>query len=195
MKRTRLLLIVVTQLWLLLAPSASNAIPVVSVQPASVNPAVGDSFALSIAVSGAVDLYAFQFDLAFDPALVAAASVSEGAFLMSAGPTFFVPGTIDNLAGVITLTANSLTGPIAGANGDGVLVELAFDALVAGATSIVIQNLVLLDSTLADIAFTARNGSVVVGPVSVPEPAAWTLLLVGAALGRLRTKRRSTMHR
>ena len=185
MTTRRILLAALAQLWLLLAPATSVADPLLSIQPTTVHANVGDAVALSIAVSGAVDLYSFQFDLAFDPAVVATTAVTEGAFLMSAGPTFFVSGVIDNTLGLISFTAASLIGPIAGANGDGVLVELLFDALALGGSSVVLQNVILLDSLLADIPFDTRDGTIVIGVTAVPEPAAWTLMLLAAALGVL----------
>ncbi len=67
------------------------------------------------------DLYAFQFDLAFDPTILELQSISEGTFLPGAGSTNFFPGTIDNTGGTATATADSLVGAIPGASGSGTL--------------------------------------------------------------------------
>ncbi|HEV3199328.1 MAG TPA: cohesin domain-containing protein, partial [Bryobacteraceae bacterium] len=58
--------------------------------------AVGDIFTVNVNIAGITDLYGFQFDLSFDPAILAAASSTEGPFLPTGGATFFIPGTIDN---------------------------------------------------------------------------------------------------
>src|SRR5690349_16751681 len=78
---------------------------VVSIQPPATNQASGDTFTVDVNVSGVADLYAFQFDLTFDPTLLFAVLVTEGGFLPGGGTTFFIPGTIDNVGGDITATA------------------------------------------------------------------------------------------
>ena len=183
MNARRFLLAGVVQLWLLLASTSSLAIPLISVQPAASNPNVGDSFALSIMISDAADVYAFQFDLSFSAGVIAATGITEGAFLASAGPTFFLAGIIDNTTGSITFTAGSLLGAVAGANGTGSLADLTFDALVAGMASITLQNVILLNAALGDIPFALRNASIVVGSTGVPEPPTSALILLAAILG------------
>jgi hypothetical protein len=78
---------------------------------------------------------------------------------------------------------------VAGANGTGSLVDLTFDALSAGATSIELHNIVLLDSSLEDIAFEFRNGAIVVGSTGVPEPPTSALILLAAMLAGLARRR------
>jgi general secretion pathway protein D len=74
--------------------------------PSSV--AVGDIFTVNADIASITDLYAFQFDLSFDPAVLAATSSTEGPFLPSGGATFFIPGAIDNLNGMVTATVDTL---------------------------------------------------------------------------------------
>jgi len=125
-----------------------------------------------------VDLYAFQFDLIFNPSVLEAVSVTEGSFLRHQGPTVFVPGTISNSAGRISLTAGSLIGPIAGASGDGPLAGITFTALANGTSNIRIGNPVLLDSTLAPVTASLEAGVVQVG---IPEPSTFYILWGGLA--------------
>jgi hypothetical protein len=48
---------------------------------------------VDVNISGVTDLYDFQFDLSFNPAVIQATSVLEGKFLLSGGgTTFFLPG-------------------------------------------------------------------------------------------------------
>src|SRR5580693_6858462 len=70
--------------------STSMSADVMSVVGPVTNPNVGDTFEVEVDVTGITDLYAFQFDLTFDPTLLSAVSVTEGAFLPSGGTTFFI---------------------------------------------------------------------------------------------------------
>ena len=146
------------------------------------DPKIGDTFEVDVDVSGIADLYAFQFDLTFDPTLLAADSVTEGAFLPGGGTTFFVPGTIDNTGGDISANADTLIAAIPGVTGDGTLVKFEFTALAAGTSAISFANEILLDSSLNDTTAdsTFQNGSVTVSDAStVPEPKTLTFLCVG----------------
>jgi hypothetical protein len=147
------------------------------------NPNIGDSFNIDVDVADITDLYAFQFDLTFDPALLSAVSVTEGAFLPGGGPTFLIPGAIDNIGGNVTATADSLIGSIPGVTGSGTLAVFQFTALAPGTSPLSFANEILLDSSLNDITAdtTFQNGSVTInGASSVPEPRSFALL--GASL-------------
>jgi hypothetical protein len=150
------------------------------------NPAVGDTFAVDVDVTGITDLYAFQFDLSFDPTLLSAVSVVEGGFLPSGGATFFIPGSIDSVGGTVAATADTLIGAIPGVTGDGTLAEFEFTALAPGTSALSFANEILLDSSLNDITAntTFQNGSVTIGSVSsVPEPNTLVLLCTVFILG------------
>jgi hypothetical protein len=128
------------------------------------------------------DLYAFQFDVLFRSANVSATSEIEGSFLPSGGTTFFIPGTIDNVGGSVTATADSLIGSIPGVNGSGTLAILDFKGLAPGTVSIDLTNVFLLDPSFNSIAFTTQNASVTVqgSGGTAPEPS--SLLLFGTSL-------------
>ena len=100
------------------------AAPVVSLSPNPASVILGTAFTLDVSVTGVSDLYAFQFDLGFDPSVLAATGISEGAFLGTGGATFFIPGGIDNGAGSISSTANTLLTAIGGVSGGGVLARI-----------------------------------------------------------------------
>ena len=173
--------------------SGASASTVVSAPTASGGPG---QFSIAISVSGAADVYAYQFDLGFDPSLLSAVSVSEGSFLSPAGATFFVPGTIDNTAGVVSFVADTLLTATPGANGAGELAEITFTALRNGVSALSLSNIVLLDSSLSTIATTASDGAVTVtaGVASVPEPSSGALLALALSFVVLRrvSRRRST---
>lgn len=151
----------------------------------------GQTFAVAINISGAADLYAFQFDLGFDPLVLAAITVEQGSLLPTGGATFFAPGAIDNINGSITSTADSLLGVIAGVTGSGSLATVHFQAAGSGSTQLSISNLVFLDSALNDVAVEAGAGVVNV----VPEPStvllmpAGFIVLFAAAVKRVRDQK------
>ena len=166
----------------------SSAAPILSIEPPSLLVERGDSFSLDVRISGVTDLFAFQFDLAFDPLILSAGSINEGSFLPSQGVTAFIAGTIDNTAGTITATADTLIGAIPGVNGSGVLAFVDFEALSLGTSPITFSNEILLDSDLHEFPITGIvDGSVgvfVIEAILVPEPSTW-LLLSTAGFGLL----------
>lgn len=168
------------------------AAPILVIEPATKNVVAGDTFSLDISISDVVDLYAFEFDLGFDPTVFGATSITEGAFLSTAGATFFIPGAIDNAAGNISFTANTLIGALPGVSGDGVLATVLFSAVGAGTSPVNLFGVTLLDSSLSGIATTTQGGSVVAIQGVVPEPS--VLLLLGTSLAALQLspRRRAT---
>lgn len=190
--RSRLLLLVAL-FGLLAAPA--QAAPILSLQPSTLSATVGDTVSFDIVISDVTDLFGFQFDLGFDPDIVQGVSITEGDFLSGGGTTFFVPGDIDNAAGVLAFTANALIGEIAGVSGGGTLARVTFTAIAAGTSLLNIFNTTLLDSSLSGLTFDTVNGSLSVaagsstGPNPVPEPASLVLFATGA-LAALRSMRR-----
>ncbi len=176
---TRIVLLLGLMLSLGILPAV--AVPIVSITPSSVVVPPGQNFSLDISVTDAVDLYAFQFDLSFDPTILSAGSITEGPFLPAGGATFFIPGTIDNATGAITFTADTLQTAIVGVNGNGTLATVDFQALGVGTSLVALSNVILLDSALGDITASTADGSVTVRqPVTgVPEPSTWLLLVTG----------------
>ena len=82
---------------------------------------------------------AWQFDIAFDPALLEAINVTEGDFLKMGSTTLFQSGTIDNVNGKITgLSAIRLS--TRGVSGTGTLLQVTFKAKSAGETSLTLHN-------------------------------------------------------
>jgi general secretion pathway protein D len=151
------------------------AVPVLRIAPPKKTVQPNEHFSLDIAIADVTDLLSFQFDLAFDPSVLSATSITEGPFLPSGGSTFFVPGTIDNTAGTLTFTADTLIGVIAGVAGSDILATASFQALALGTSPIMLSNVIVLDSTLADIATSTGDGTVHV----VPEPGTFVLLAPG----------------
>jgi len=155
----------------------------------------GDIFTLPVSVTGVSDLYAFQFDLAFDPTILQLLSISEGSFLPSAGSTIFIPGAIDNIGGTAANNADTLVGSIPGATGSGDLVDFMFQAINPGVASVSLSNGILFDSAFNDIPFTTLDGSVAVFNANVPEPSGLSWIGCLAITAMLLAKRWRRAHR
>lgn len=171
---------------LLLAPA--HAAPTVAITGAdSVVP--GGTLQLAVSAAGFSDLYAYQFDITYDPALFKSTGVSEGGFLGSGGTTFF-DGGVDDGAGTITFIFGTLIGPGAGVSGAGDLAILTFEAEgdMFSRGSFAVSNFQALDSWLNPIDVVLRDFA-----VTIPEPSALALALlaIGAAFaGRLQRRGR-----
>ena len=138
---------------------------------------VGDIFTIPISITGATDLTAWQFDLAFNPAIVQVNSVNEGTFLSAFGQTMYVPGFIDNTAGLISGVADAYIDLAPNPSGDGVLANIEFVALAPGISSLNFSNVFL---NWLDSGFDISNGQITVtGTTSVPEPTTLVLLVIG----------------
>ena len=100
----------------------------------------GDTFILDIRAENIADLAGWQFDIAFDPAILEAINVTEGDFLKTdGGATFFHGGSIDNAAGKITgLSAAKLSAQ--SVSGIGTLLQVRFKTKSAGETELALQN-------------------------------------------------------
>ena len=170
-----------------IAPPLSADVPAVI----SIGPASGSfgAFTVPVNISSVTDLYAFQFDLSFDPAVLQLVGVSEGWFLPPGfpGSTIFFPGIIDNTAGTVTFVTDTRVGSVPGRNGSGLLADLHFQAVHnSGASPLDLSGVILQDSHLADIPFTISNGS-----VKAPEPRVLTWMMPLLALLWLGHKERA----
>ena len=153
---------------------AAAAAATVSIQPPIAVIGPGQFVMVDVHIDSVGDLYAWQFDISFDPGILAAQAVTEGDFLSTGGPTFFLPGTIDNIGGTITFNGDTLEGNIPGVSGSGLLAQVQFQAIALGTSAVGLANVSLLDSELNNIDAATMDGSVVSS--STPEPSArWIL--------------------
>jgi hypothetical protein len=167
-------------LWLLLPSVPLWADAIISVDPPAPSVSTGHTFSLTVDVAGVSDLYGYQLDLYFNPAILAALSVTEGSFLTAGGATIFLPGSIDNMGGTITSNADILQTAVAGVTGSGTLLIFSFQALSPGDSSVQIENLLALNSFGEGLVLDPVASVVTVTGAAVPEPA--TLFLGTASL-------------
>ena len=160
----------VCRLVMMLASVVLHAAPMISLQPMTINATVGNSILLDIVFTDANDLYAYGFDVGFDPLVLQVIGLTSAGFLVSGGSVTFNPGTVNNSAGTVASTVESLQGPVAGVTGSGSLVHLQFNSVGTGSSVITIFNQLFLDSSLSGIDVSVSSASVVVRSSAVPEP-------------------------
>ena len=108
---------------------------------------LGDTFTFDVRGENVSDLAGWQFDIAFDPAILEAINVSEGDFLKTdGGTTFFQSGRIDNTAGKITGLKSARLSD-SGVSGTGNVLQIKFKARLHGETRLALQNFKFGSST------------------------------------------------
>jgi len=99
---------------------------------------VGDVFTIPISVANVAGLTSFQFDLAFNLAVIKALSFTdsgsdfEAAATAGGGSLTGITGFIDNGTGLLSGIADSISGPGTGLTPSGVIVDIEFQALAVG---------------------------------------------------------------
>ncbi|MCX6030332.1 MAG: S8 family serine peptidase [Chloroflexi bacterium] len=124
------------------------------------------SLTVNVTVENVNDLRGFQFDLAFDPAILQATGVGLGSLLGSTGLNTFIAGQeLDNVAGRVRFGAGAY-GAAPSSTGAGVLATVTFAPASLGTSSLTLQNVVLADSLSMPMATT--EGSAQVRVVTYP---------------------------
>jgi Cohesin domain len=164
---------------LLCLPQQGHA---VSFTVGSATVSVGEVFTINLSVADAVNLTSWQFDLAYDPTILQANSVTEGPFLSSAGSTLFVPGFIDNTAGLIGGVSAFFTDFTTPPSGSGILATIQFTALSSGLSSLTASNVFLDLQDPTSGGFTIGNGTVDGGRSPIPEASTISLMALGMLL-------------
>jgi hypothetical protein len=139
--------------------------------PADVDP--GEQFTVNITVApGTTPIAGVQFDLAFNPSLVTVNNVAEGNLLSQGGSsTYFVSGTIDNIAGTISGVAGAITTPGQSVAAPGTFAVITMTASAQGGTSsLTLSNVVVGDVNGQPVQITVTGGQVGVNTPPVLNP-------------------------
>jgi hypothetical protein len=169
-------------LWCATALLPAAALPLLSLSASQ----AGSVVQVEVTASGATDLYAYQFSLNFDPAVLHATTVNEGAFLASAGPTFFDAGTTDNVSGSVSFVFDTLLSAVPGASGSGILAVIDFSVQQWHTlTTLGLSDVLALDSNL-NVLPTQTQGL----RLQIPEPGMLALLAIGLLALTLVMRRR-----
>ncbi len=190
----------------MLCASPLFATPIVSVAVSGNPPAAGEQFSVDVSIANAVDIVSYQFDLSFDPDVIALNGLAtEGPFLTAGGTlaTLFNEGTDSKFdsddttpPGTISFVFGALFTPDKVSGGD-VLATLKFDALKAGVSFLTLSGVQLFqdvnDEPVQLFDFDVTSGDVAVAAATnatpVPEPS--TMLLLGTGIAAALKKHRT----
>ena len=155
---------------------------IVSIEPADQTVYYGETVNANIDIQNVTDLYAFDLDVYYNPALLSLVNVTEGAFLPTGGATDFFVVDDTSTPGAIYDIVDLLLTAVSGVSGSGTLAALQFQVVNGyGQTPITLApgsssaGSPLLDSNFNPIDATFNSGL-----VQTPEPA--TYGLVGSGL-------------
>jgi len=118
---------------------------------------IGATFTISLTVTNATDLYYWHAGLTYNPTVLEPVNLTGGPFLKTAGETVWQPGTVKGGQGLITPHGATLTG-VSGASGDGTLASVAFKVKDTGASTLLLEDVLLLDSGGRKIAVALQSG-------------------------------------
>lgn len=113
--------------------------PSVSLEPGTANVSVGQSVEVRVDGSDVVDLGAYEFAVAYDPAIVSLEAVNDGSFLGSTGrhPVCRDESTVGEVSYVCNTSGLTPQGP----SGSGTLAVMRFKGLAQGTTALVFTKL------------------------------------------------------
>jgi len=147
----------------LTAGGGGTASTAVSIAPPSKTVQQSETFTMDVIVAPGKPIAGAQFDLSFDPAVLAVLSVTEGGLLKQNGAdTYFQPGTIDNTGGKVSGAAGTITTPGGEVEGAGALATVTFSAKGAGSTNLTLSNVKAGDKAGQSVPVTVSGGSVTV---------------------------------
>lgn len=147
------------------------AAPGIRFSPSSSTVDPGATFVVDVVVDDVADLGAFEFTVAFNPAVVQVQNIALGSFLGSTGRTTTPLGpNIDNVIGSFTFGGFTF-GVAPGPTGTGTVAQITLRALGAGSSTVLTFTGAQLTNTSAGLLLplTLTPGSVTVSGVT-PTP-------------------------
>jgi hypothetical protein len=150
--------------------SATGETTVTVSAPANVDP--GETFTVNISVvPGTTPVAGMQFDLAFNPSLLSVDSVVQGNLLSQGGAsTYFVSGTINNIAGTVTGVAGAITEAGESVSGLGNFAVITLTANAGGTSPLTLSNVVVGDVNGQPVQIIVTSGQVSINRAPVLNP-------------------------
>ena len=153
-------------LWFSASPAAHAQIATVRVSPSSSSIGIDQTIDVNVEVEEVQNLYAAEFTLRFDPAVVEVLDIRVGGMLEGGTPII----RVDNEGGTVMFAA-TLLNPAPPVSGAGAIAELVLRGRANGGTVLSLEAL-LSDATGTALPARPRGGSINVGDVQMPTSTA-----------------------
>ncbi|ACV62817.1 S-layer domain protein [Desulfofarcimen acetoxidans DSM 771] len=153
------------------AGESTGSATTVSIDPATKNVSAGDTFTLNVLISPATAIAGAQFNLSYNPAVLQVDTVTGGGLLNQNGNTsFFMPGVIDNTAGLLKNVAGAITTPGGEVSEAGALAAVSFKAKASGTSDLVLSNVKAGNKEGQAVPVQITGGSVAIQGGTTGEP-------------------------
>ena len=113
---------------------------------------VDNTLTINLSISDARNITGWQAGMLFNASVLECTGYSEGDFLKDVGDTLWLPGTIDNTLGVISIYACTFLGSY-NVSGSGHLANLTFRVKASGVSDLHLRNVDVTDVTLLPVSF------------------------------------------
>ena len=141
--------------------SAPAGSPIVSFDPATVDPAVGSTFTVNINLAGGQNISSVPLQIMYNPRVLHLLNVSNGTLLAQDGQAVSLVDRDDSLAGILQVTASRPPG-VSGISGDGLLFTLTFQASAPGQSTLAINRATLNNPSMQATPATGSQAIVTV---------------------------------
>jgi hypothetical protein len=147
--------------------------PEVSIMPFETDAAYGDEISISVRVDSVIDLYAYGFEIDYDPAVLDFISTEESTFLKANGSSTAFNSSLENgIEGTLVVGNVRLLNPPLGVDGSGELFNIKFEVIGDGGDysdiSFVGDN--FLSDSIGSIPVKFSGGSVSVDSETLVDP-------------------------
>ena len=141
--------------------SAPIGSPIVSFDPATVDPPVGSTFTVNVNLAGGQNVSSAPLQIMYNPRVLHLLNVSNGTLLSQDGQAVSLVNRDDSMAGILQLTASRPPG-VSGISGDGLLYTLTFQASAPGQSTLAINRAILNNSAMQATPATGSQAIVTV---------------------------------
>lgn len=123
---------------MLIAPEAASGDPatIVAIDPRITVEAPDESFNVTVTVTDVAELFTWEFNMTYNPAILNVTKVIEGPFLKQAGDTWPLDPSVNNEDGWVAYGGSLLPFPETGASGTGILAYVTFKVKIEGKTEL-----------------------------------------------------------